>query len=173
MRNNQQIKSVSIMKQTNPMRLAVGLSLLLITLAIWPVRQNWTAKPKDSFPLSHYPMFSKDRGGKAEMTYLLGVDGMGKRRYLPYALAGTGGMNQVRKLILKRAKKDPVSLCQSVAKAVARSKDLAGSVRMVKIVESEFVFDRFFAGDQTPENTRILCSCAVNHPIVALNASQP
>lgn len=118
-------------------------------------------------------MFSQERKGKAEMTYLVGVDGVGKRRYLPYTLAGTGGMNQVRKLIRKRAKKNPTSLCQSVAKAVARSKSLAGRVRMVKVVESEFVFDRFFAGDQTPKNTTVLCSCAVNHPIVALNVPNP
>jgi len=36
-----------------------GLSLLAAVL--WPLRENWRAARRDSFPLSYYPMFSARR----------------------------------------------------------------------------------------------------------------
>ncbi len=155
------------MKNRLSERLATGLSLLMILAVVWPVHSNWVRKPQDSFPLSHYPMFSHDRQGKADMTYLIGVAADGKRQYLPYTLVGTGGMNQVRKTIAKRAKKDPAALCQKVAKALARESALASTIQTVKVVRSEFGFDRFFAGDQTPTRSTVLCSCAVKRDVVA------
>ncbi len=139
----------------------------MILLIVWPVRHNWTRKPVDSFPLSYYPMFSHDRGGKADMTYLLGVAADGKRRYLPYQLAGTGGMNQVRKVIAKRAKKDPAGLCRAVAEAIARGERSLPDVQTVKVVRSQFSFDQFFAGDQTPKTSTVLCSCNVTREGIA------
>lgn len=134
--------------------------MLLLLAVLWPIGQNWAEKPRDSFPLSHYPMFSHERQGKADITYLVGVTATGHRRYLPYELAGTGGMNQVRKTIAKRAKKDPAGLCRAVAAALTRHEELR-AVRTVKILRSEFRFDRFFAGDETPVRSTALCACEV------------
>lgn len=139
----------------------------MILVIVWPVRYNWARKPVDSFPLSYYPMFSHDRHGKAEMTYLLGVSADGKRRYLPYQLAGTGGMNQVRKVIAKRAKKDPTGLCKTVADAIASGERDLNDVQTVKIIRGQFSFDQFFSGDQTPKSSNVLCSCFVNRDAIA------
>lgn len=111
-------------------------------------------------------MFSHEREGKANITYLVGVLPNGKRQYLSYQLAGTGGMNQVRKTIAKRAKKDPGKLCRTVARAVARTPEF-DSVTTVKVMRSEFLFIRFFAGDQAPSRSSVLCSCTVPKTSVA------
>lgn len=149
------------------MRRATWLSLLMLLSVAAPVCLNWVDKPEDSFPLSYYPMFSHDRQGEAEVTYLIGVGTDGKRQYLSYQFAGIGGMNQVSKVIAKRAKKDPDDLCQTVAKAVGRGEASTRDVRTVKVVYSKFLFNRFFAGDQTPQSSTVLCSCAVKRDVVA------
>jgi hypothetical protein len=155
------------MKLTNPKSLAGLLSLLLILAVAWPVRLNWTQKKPDSFPLSYYPMFSHDRQGRADVTYLVGVSGSGERQYLPYQLAGTGGMNQVRKTILKRSKKKPDALCQKVARNLTKSPELAG-IQTVKVIRSQFEFDRFYTGDKMPSTSTVLCQCDVNRETVAM-----
>lgn len=154
------------MKDTK-MRVAAGLSLLFLGAVAWPVRLNWIRKPQDSFPLSYYPMFSHDRRGKAEVTYLLGVSAAGQRQYLPYQLVGTGGMNQVRKVIAKRAIRNPNALCRDVASAVAAGRQGVHNIRTVKIIRSTFLFKQFYAGDQTPAQSLVLCSCATKRDAVA------
>lgn len=146
---------------------AALLSLLMLLAVVAPICLNWVKKPNDSFPLSHYPMFSHERQGKAQLTHLVGVGVDGTRQYLPYQLAGTGGMNQVRKVIAKRAKKDPDGLCQTVAQAIAQDTLSWQQTQTVKVVRSEFLFDRFFAGDQTPQSSAVLCSCAVKRDAIA------
>jgi hypothetical protein len=76
-------------------------------------------------------------------------------------MAGTGGMNQVRKVIRKRAAKDPAKLCAQVAKRVAKSSEYR-TITKVKIMKGEFLFDTFFSGDSTPLASEVLCTCDVN-----------
>ncbi|MCP1386506.1 hypothetical protein [Runella salmonicolor] len=143
--------------------IAVACTVGLLLVILWPVRLNWQKSPKDNFPLTHYPMFSQMREGKVTMTYLVGVQQDQRRVYLSYQLAGTGGMNQVRKLIRKRADKNPEKLCQQVAAQVARKSEYRG-VEKVKILKSSFIFDTFFNGDTIPQKNEVLCTCNVNHP---------
>jgi hypothetical protein len=141
-------------------------SALLLLLVLAPVARNWQRKPKDDFPLSHYPMFSKDRQGKASVTYLLGIDRAGNRHFISYHLAGTGGFNQVRKQIGKRSRREPQALCRQVAAAVARRRRGPESMLdTVKVVEGHFAFDRFFAGDEMPQREQALCACPVERPL--------
>lgn len=153
-----------------PMRLAALCSLLMIGAVILPISQNWTRKPKDNFPLSHYPMFAKNRNDKAMLTYLLGIDRQGNRHFVSYTHAGTGGMNQVRKTINKRALKDPKALCDKVARSVGRS-GTAPDVLLdsIKIIKGNFQLSTFFAGNQTPTRSKEYCGCAVPRKLVTLN----
>lgn len=149
------------MKPINSKFIAATLAAGLLLLILWPVRLNWVKKPKDNFPLSHYPMFSHLRGGQATITYLLGVEQSQRRVYLSYEMAGTGGMNQVRKVIRKQAERNPEKFCQQVAKRVAQAAAYR-AVEKVKILKSEFVFDKFFNGESTPQKSEVLCTCEVN-----------
>ncbi|MBC8154533.1 MAG: hypothetical protein H7Z72_16640 [Bacteroidetes bacterium] len=154
-----------------PMRLAALCSLLMMGAVIWPISQNWARKPKDGFPLSHYPMFAKNRNDKATLTYLLGIDRRGNRHFVSYTHAGTGGMNQVRKTINKRALKNPKALCDKVARSVARS-STAPDVLLdsIRIVKGNFQLSTFFGGNQTPARSKAYCGCAVPRKLTALNA---
>lgn len=136
--------------------------MALLALVTMPVIENWKRKPKDSFPLSYYPMFSQNRDGRTTLTYILGSDQAGNRHFIPYHRAGTGGMNQVRKIIRKQAEYDPTGLCQRVAKAVSRQ-NKAPDIRIdtVRIIRGEFILDHFFAGNHVPERSEEICACAV------------
>jgi hypothetical protein len=141
-------------------KVALGIAALLLLTIVAPVRLNWAKNPKDNFPLSYYPMFSMPREGKAKMTYLVGVADDNRRVYLSYKLAGTGGMNQVRKIIRKRAESQPQKLCNKVAKAVAKSSEYPG-ITQVKIVKGEFELEAFSNHDFTPIDSEIVCTCNV------------
>jgi len=79
-------------------------SIVIGILVLSPLYQNWEAKPKDSFPLSYYPMFSKKRGETYGLYYLVGYDSDRTRIAISYKLVGTGGFNQVRRQ-MKNARK--------------------------------------------------------------------
>src|SRR6266542_743485 len=70
------------------------LSVAMLGAVFWPVQQNWRAVPKDSFPLSYYPMFSQKRELIESFYYLVGRDAQGARYYIPRKWIGTGGQNQ-------------------------------------------------------------------------------
>jgi hypothetical protein len=81
--------------------LVLGFSLVTVLVILAPIVQNRQPEPMDNFPLSYYPMFSAERSGPEQLTYLVGIDDRGNRLPIPYTLAGTGGMNQVRRQINK------------------------------------------------------------------------
>jgi hypothetical protein len=155
--------------------LAVLLSLLMMATVLLPVTENWQHKPADSFPLSYYPMFSQARNGKTSLTYLVGVDKEGNTHRISYHRAGTGGFNQVRKQIAKRASRNPQKLCKDIAFAVAnRNKKPEILIDTVKIVKGSFAFDRFFAaGEQTPERRKEICACAVERNVTLSKLTAP
>ena len=67
------------------------------------------------------------------MNYLVGLDARGGRRLLPYTLAGTGGLNQVRRQINRAVREGRAeALCRSVASAVAERNDEFGEVAIVQ-----------------------------------------
>src|ERR1044071_9853018 len=101
-------------------RVAVLASLAMIGAVLWPVRQSWRDDPKDSFPLSYYPMFSAERRAVEGFYYFVGHDKAGKRYYIPHSFAGDGGHNAVRRQIAKMVREDRSDeLAQTVAKRLA------------------------------------------------------
>ncbi|MBA3610966.1 MAG: hypothetical protein H0W54_06065 [Rubrobacter sp.] len=136
-------------------------SLLTVCAVLWPVVQNWREKPKDGFPLSHYPMFSARRSKSASVTYLVGLGAGGGRHPLPYTYAGTGGLNQVRRQInrvVRGGKAD--TLCRIVAVKVAREERLADVVT-VQVVTGRYRLTDYFAGKKDPLSEVVHASCSV------------
>src|SRR5437867_6184718 len=98
-------------------RLAVLFSLAMVGAVLWPIQQNWRANPRDSFPLSYYPMFSAKRDEVETFYYVLGRDAEGTRYYIPYRIIGSGGGNSVRRQLRKIINEGHASdLAQAVAK---------------------------------------------------------
>lgn len=144
-------------------RRAGGASLLVLGAVLWPVVQNWREEPKDSFPLSYYPMFTTVRGGRTRVTHLIGLDEDGKRHQLHYKYAGMGGMNQVRRQINRAVREGRAdALCRTVAERVAAKNDpdLAG-VTTVQIVTGRYLLEDYFAGARRPVKEQVRASCPV------------
>jgi len=82
---------------------AAAFGLAVIGAVVAPVVRNFQRNPVDSFPLSHYPMFSAAHPELLDVTHLIGVTASGKRVPLRCSLLGPGGMNQLRTQIRRAA----------------------------------------------------------------------
>ena len=144
-------------------RYAVVFSLAAVTLIGIPIVQNFREKPDDGFPLSYYPMFSKERNGVTELSHPIGIREDGTTIDLHYRTVSRGGMNQVRRQIRKIIRNgDAKELCHDVAEYVARSKRKEyQDIVAVAIVTDTYDFHEFFSGNRTPRRRKVIARCAV------------
>lgn len=140
---------------------AGGLSVLMIGAVLWPVIENRRKEPKDSSPLSYYPMFSAKRSKWVYVNHVVGLDARGGRHLLPYACAGTGGLNQVRRQINRIVREGRADeLCQMVAAKGALEERFAGVVT-VQVVTGRYRLADYFAGKRDPVSERVRASWPV------------
>ncbi|MCL4797263.1 MAG: hypothetical protein KJZ84_22040 [Bryobacteraceae bacterium] len=137
--------------------------LIVCTLAVLlsPAGENWKRKPVDSFPLSHYPMFSAKRAETYSAQTIYGIDSSGKKTVLPYRFAGTGGFNSVRRQLRVHVReKRADGLCSDVAARVSRSRrrEHAG-IREIRIATQTHNVGAFFAGERTPLSEKVHAVC--------------
>ncbi len=144
-------------------RIARGLSILMLGAVLRPIIEYWRKKPRDSFPLSPYPMFSAKRTHSAKVTYVLGFDAEGTRHLLPYLYVGTGGLNQVRRQLRRNVSRSKAeTVCQAVAAKIARRS--SGPYRdlvTVQIVTGAYRLDDYFKGITSPVSEQVHASCDV------------
>lgn len=129
-------------------RLAGGITLFTAAALLRPLAEHWRAESKDSFPLSHYPMFSLKRSDRARVTYLVGIDADGGRHRLPYRCAGMGGLNQVRRQINRAVREGRAELlCETVASSpLLRQTGSLGRIVEVQIVTGTYGLTNYFSG---------------------------
>ena len=138
-------------------RRAALLSLLMIGAVLWPIQENWQAKPRDNFPLSYYPMFSNKREAVEIFFYLVGRDAQGGRHYIPYRWIGDGGGNQTRRQIRKIMNDGRGNdLAKAVAKRVAkRDQSPWTEITSIAACKGEYDVDAFFHGKKEPVSEQI------------------
>ena len=144
-------------------RYAVVFSVAAVTLIGIPIVQNFREKPDDGFPLSYYPMFSKERHGVTELSHPIGIREDGMTIDLHYRTVASGGMNQVRRQIRKIIRNgDAKELCRDVAENVAKSRRKEyRDIVAVAIVTDTYDFHDFFSGNRTPRRRKVIARCAV------------
>lgn len=127
------------------------------TAVLAPMINLWREKPRDSFPLSHYPMFSARRGTHVEVAYLRGVLADGGHVMLDSKLIARGGMNQERKQIARAARRDRGQrLAEKAARTLAR-RDSHLDVVATEIVVGQFLLANYFEpGPMLPEQVRLV-----------------
>lgn len=143
--------------------IAATASGALVAAVLSPIHQTWRSRPRDGFPLSYYPMFTAKRKASGQVTHLVGVTADGETRFLPHGLAGSGGLNQVRRQLARSARRGTADrVCAAVAAKVAASgeRGLADLVE-VRVVTCEYRFDDFHAGRRAPMTERIHARLAV------------
>ncbi len=138
-------------------------SAVLSGAVVWPILQNWRETPKDSFPFSYYPMFSAKRGKLTRVTYLAGLDAAGAGHPLPYTLAGTGGLNQVRRQVNRAVREGrEAELSETVARNVARSREESlADVEVVRIIKGSYRLSDYFAGHRRAFSERVVAEAKV------------
>ncbi len=134
--------------------------LLALTLA--PVAQNWARDPRDDFPFSYYPMFSRPLGATYEVTHVVGIDHDGDEHAVPFGYLGHGGFNQVRIHVSRAARDDARRLCKRVAAAV--SADPSAALRDVKTIvvrSGRYLLRAFYQGRIEPRFAHEHARCSV------------
>src|SRR5262245_2109569 len=135
----------------------------MIGAALWPVQQNWRRDPRDSFPLSYYPMFSAKRRPIETFNYLVGRDAKGKRYLIRHSFAGHGGLNSARRQINRMVREDRAD---DVAHMVAtnlttREQGKWSKIVSVDVVTGRYKVDDWFHGRKEPVSEKIKASCPV------------
>lgn len=141
--------------------IAGGLTLLTAAALLLPLREHRRAVPKDSFPLSHYPMFSLKRSNRAKVTYLVGLDAGSGRRLLPYGCVGLGGLNQVRRQINRAVREGWVeALCETAAASpLLGCQGPLSDVVEVRVVTGDYRLTDYFSGkNRGPRSENILAT---------------
>lgn len=152
------------MKEWMHGRLGPGLMIAMtLGLVLSPIRNNWAKEPKDSFPLSYYPMFSASRGDRYSSPSLVGWTRDGKRSVVPYTFAGSGGLNEVRRQVRKRIEEQKAqALCEKVARRVARSPRLtAAGIEGLQVITATHNLNAFFHGNKQALKEKVHASCPV------------
>lgn len=121
----------------------------------------------DSYPLSTYPMFARDRGPRSAVATLVGLDPDGQpRRLSPTLIGGTDEPMLAVATAARAARGAPAEqarLCAQVAGRVARSprSDLATVVEVALQVERHDAIPSVTAARARPESVRVLVRCGV------------
>ncbi|MEJ7597400.1 MAG: hypothetical protein WKG01_05775 [Kofleriaceae bacterium] len=141
-------------------RLAAALvSLGLVGVTLSPLARD---PNDDSFPLSTYPMFARDRPRTLAMPYPLGLTATGTRRYLTPRLVGSGEVLQALRL-LEQATRTPAqlaALCQGIATRV-RAEDDFRDVVTIQIVHGwHDILDLLVRDRLGPERELVRCGVA-------------
>ncbi len=132
-----------------------------MTLVLLPVLENWASKPKDNFPFSYYPMFSKKRKATYGLYYFVGYDAYQNRYKVSYKLAGTGGFNQVRRQIKKAARSEKSdAFTKMVATQIAKKKgNPYAKLERIELVKGYYHLEKYFLKQDTlPVHERKIAS---------------
>lgn len=125
--------------------IAIICALSLIVVAS-PVVENWKEDPKDDFPLSYYPMFTKVRGEYTFVSHLYGIDKNNNYYLIPHTvIAKNSGFNSFRKTVSRIIKNGQAgNLCSLVSKKL-RNIDVEpyNQIKFVRVVTSKINIDKF------------------------------
>lgn len=143
-------------------RSAALTGLAAVVAVAFPIVQNFRSKPRDSFPLSHYPMFSAARPDVVTVTHLVGRTCRGSCIDLPCRLLGHGGVNQHRKQIQRAARCQHRSqrLTDGVARLIAR-RAAHSEVTAVQLVTRGYRLGDWFEGVLHPVSETVHATSAV------------
>lgn len=118
----------------------------------WPALENLKEKPKDSFPLSYYPMFTTFRPPEYAVSHPAAADINNKIYNLPFTIAGSGGFNQTRRQISRSVRDGNAQLLSDsiAARIPLMNLQTDAPLRSVAIITSVFNLEAYYQGDKKP-----------------------
>jgi hypothetical protein len=135
---------------------AAVVSAAVIGAMLWPVLRG-----SDGFPLSNYPMFSREKDPVAVIHHVIAVSEAGNHRPLTPEHLGTDEImqaSQTAKLAVQRHTAE--ELCVRAAAAVAHDDDYADTSH-VQVRVDWFDAIAYWMGDRSPRRSVVAATCAV------------
>ena len=125
-------------------------SLLMIAAVVWPVT---TTPPRDSFPLSNYPMFASDRPTEASFATVVAVAPDGTtERLTPRAIGGTDQVIQAAATVAQAVRnREADQLCHEVLGRVDAAR--------LEVVTEAYDTIAWFDGNETPISRTVHATC--------------
>lgn len=138
---------------------AAVFALLLLGTVLSPVAGH---PDEDSFPLSHYPMFSHHRPRDMTIAQALGVDGAGETRPLPPMISAGNRevLQSMMTLEFAIQRGDAAGQCRAIVERVRADEDFADLVE-VRVARSTFDVVSYFEGETEPLGRDVLARCGV------------
>ncbi|MEZ5280033.1 MAG: hypothetical protein R2770_06140 [Acidimicrobiales bacterium] len=132
---------------------------MVVLAAVWlPVVRS---PPRDSFPLSTYPMFSSLLETVSDVDLVVGVDRSGSEiRLSPQLIAGTDEVIVAGSTVRQAVRAgDTEALCALVADRVARN----GPAEVVSVLVKTDTIDaiEWYAGNRQPRDTVVHSACEI------------
>ncbi len=135
-------------------------SAAILGAMLYPLQ---TEPPRDSFPLSTYPMFSKARPELIEIGHVVGVGADETRRPIPPQLVASGEVLQAKVAIegtIARGRRAARALCEEVRARVLAEPSMDW-VAFVEVRTDRFQVAGYFTGARKPVSGRLHARCAV------------
>jgi hypothetical protein len=128
------------------------------------VVQNWQARPRDSFPLSYFPMFTSDLDDSQTEHYLVGFDDRNRRYVIHYNNILPGGsMPRVRGEVREMVRRNQAAeLCQRASARIAeRNPRSLRSVTRLDVMTGRYSLVEYLGGNKLPRSETVRATCAV------------
>jgi hypothetical protein len=132
-------------------------ALVAMIAVFWPLRSG----ALDSFPLSTYPMFARQRGTPT-LFAVVGTTADGKERSIPAALVASGEVLQTKVLIQRTVERGPAAireLCVTTAEKLGRAPN--GELTSVEIVRRRYDPIAYFESGPIPIERELLFRCPI------------
>jgi hypothetical protein len=131
-----------------------------VVAAVLVVAPTLRQPPRDSFPLSTYPMFAADRGPVAAVNTVLGIDAGGVARTLsPELIGGSDEVILAAATVTNAVRRgDATALCRAVAERAATG-ERAGEWRRFEVVTHRYDTVAYLSGDREPVDAVVHAEC--------------
>lgn len=146
---------------TRVLAYTVGLAALAGVIA----PMTWE-RPRDSFPLSSYPMFSSSRDRESQIATVVGVDFEGERVVLdPWLIGGSDEVILASATVWRAVAGGSESserLCREVAERLeSRSHSAAPVPEWLEVAAERFDTVAYFRGETAPKARDVFARCRV------------
>lgn len=139
---------------------AYAAGLVLVGAVLWPM---FRSPPKDSFPLSTFPMFSHHRPAQMDIDHVVAVNTKRQPRVVPPGMVAGSEVLQTKVAIahaVRRGRGASLKLCRDVAARLATSDDYADVV-FVEVRRDRYDVLGYFSGEPKPLSSRVFARCVV------------